>query len=404
MICNAQNIKELETELSYFKSNEKYGDKIKLARSLQKMDPFNKKAINYICCYYNDREIDSINFFFENLAEKFPNHPEPFLLRSEFVPVQSRVENYTLKKVEYLLEAKKIAPFNIDVNYSLSVIYYKDFILPYEKPKYDIFPEIKFENDSIFGKITDSINKINVKSSFQNAAELAMESFKILWDVSKSHRNVIYYPMRQLACFLNFDLPNKYILENNTNQYYPSNQFMNLPTNWECDLTIDYLFDAEDSMETSSWLTLQLENLNEPNLYKKNSYLNEIIYRFTWLRSFDHPITVRIEKIDDKYNLYWAIGKGSGGYKPKGLKRKGKRKISPNDWQMFESLLHKANYKDLPNKEYVLMTDGATWTLEHKESDLFEAKNTNNPSVEFESLCLFLVKLAKINIKADEID
>ncbi|UOK41622.1 MULTISPECIES: hypothetical protein [Flavobacterium] len=400
-ICYSQNIKQLETELRYWKSGEEYGDKIKLARSLQKIDPFNEIAINYICDYYHDRQIDSVNIFFENLATKFPNQPEPFLLRSEFLHSQSGVENYTSKKVEYLLKAKEIDPSNFFANYWLSETYYQDFILPFKKPKYDLFSEV--ENDSIFDTKIDSLKKIKPKSFFPNSAELALQSFKNLWDISDVHKNVIYYPMKQLACFLNVELPTKYMFEKNTNQYFPTNQFMNLTTDWECDITIDYLFEAEKSQATGSWLTDQLINLDEPKLYSMNSNINAIIYRFTWLRSFDHPISVRIEKIDEKYNLYWAIGKGSGGYEPKGLKSKGKRKITSNEWQTFESLLNKTNYKNLPNEEYVLMTDGATWTLEHSESDIFDAKNTNSPNKEFESLCLYLIKLAKIKIKTERI-
>ena len=402
-VCYSQNIKQLETELRYWKSDEKYGDKIKIARTLQKIDPFNDTAINYICQYYQDREIDSVNYFFENLIKNFPNQPEPFLLRSEYIYFQSPIENYTLKKVEYLLMTKKIDPSNISANYLLAETYYKDFILPYEKLKYDSFSESEFVNDSIFSKKIDSIRKIKPKSSFPNAAELALQSFKDLWDISNSHRNIIYYPMKQLACFLNIELPNKFVLEKKVDQFYPTNQFMNLSTDWECDLTIDYLFEAECSKRDGDWLTEQLKSLNEPDLYNTNYKPNSTIYRFTWLRSFHDPISIRIEKINDKYNLYWAIGKGTGGYKVKGFKRKEKRKISSKEWQDFELLLNKANYKNLAYEEYVSITDGATWTLEHKESDLFEAKKTNNPSKEFESLCLYLIKLANIKIKKDEI-
>lgn len=403
IVCHSQNIKQLETELRYFKSGEKYGDKIKLARTLQKIDPFNDIAIDYICDYYEDRQIDSVNYFFENLTKNFPNKPEPFLLRSEYLYSQKGVENYTLKKVEYLLKAKKIDPSNIIANYSLAETFYKDFLLPFEKPNYDLFTEVKFENDSIFNPKADSLSKIKPKSSFPNSAELALQSFKDLWDISNSYRNVIYYPMKQLACFLNVELPTKYVLQSNPNRYYPTNQFMNLSTDWECDTTINYLYQAERSEGDGNWLTKQLKSLNEPNLYKMNSKPNSIIYRFTWLRSFHHPISVRIEKIDEKYNLHWAIGKGAGGYEPKGLKERGQRKISAKEWQDFESLLSNANYENLPNKVYVLMSDGATWTLEHKESDIFEVNNTNDPSKDFKSVCLYLLKLTNIKIKEDEI-
>ena len=70
----------------------------------------------------------------------------------------------------------------------------------------------------------------------------------------------------------------------------------------------------ESGKGTAEWLQTQLKDLNEDCLYNKELKQNSIIYRFTWLRSFHHPIAIRIEKTENEIMLYWKVGKGAGGY------------------------------------------------------------------------------------------
>ena len=100
-----QTIQELEYDLSWYHSSEKYGDKIEKAKKLQEIDPFNFRAIEYICRYYNDRKIDSVSIFFEKLIAKFPENNEPYILRSEllFLELDFRErDEYNRRKEEYL--------------------------------------------------------------------------------------------------------------------------------------------------------------------------------------------------------------------------------------------------------------------------------------------------------------
>src|SRR5690554_6466120 len=108
-----QTIQELEYDLSYYNSSEKYGDKIETAKKLQNLDPFNYRATEYICRYYNDRKIDSVSIYFDNLITNFPKNTEPYLLRSEllFLELDFREKDeYNRHKVQYLKKGLDINP------------------------------------------------------------------------------------------------------------------------------------------------------------------------------------------------------------------------------------------------------------------------------------------------------
>ena len=101
--------------------------------------------------------------------------------------------------------------------------------------------------------------------------------------------------------------------------------------------------------------------------------------------------------------LYWKVGKGGGGYKPQGLQQSGKKKLSLKEWIEFERLIKESNFDTLPNKIYIPMLDGATWTLERKSFESFKAHESNEPSEKIKVACLYLLNLTNIKIKEDEI-
>lgn len=102
--------------------------------------------------------------------------------------------------------------------------------------------------------------------------------------------------------------------------------------------------------------------------------------------------------------LFWKVGKGAGGVTrpPKGLKKSGKKKLSLKKWMKFESLTNNSSFDNLPNEKYTPMFDGATWTLERKKPDSFKAHDTNSPSKEFSTACLYLINLANIKMKKED--
>ncbi len=398
-----QTIQKLEYELSWFHDFEKYGDKIETAKKLQKLDPFNFRATEYICRYYYERKIDSVSIYFDNLIARFPKNTEPYLLRSElfYFELDFRDKHeYNTQKVKYLKQGLVINPKEPLIIFKLAEVYYMDFIFPLEKEKKW---GIGFDLGNELIDSTLAVKKSPVKvSTFEHAADSSLKYFYLVWDLEKDKREVIYYPIRQLECFLKktFNSPIPKETERNFEQcYFPLYYFSNLSANWECNFTTNYLSEIESGKRTAERLEAQLVDLKENCLFNNVTNQNSIIYRFTWLRSFHHPIAIRIERFENELMLYWKVGKGAGDYEPLGLKKSGKKKLSLNDWIEFEKLINKSNFESLPNEKYIPMTDGASWTLERKSSDSYKAHHSNYPSKEIKEACLFLLSLTKIKIK-----
>ncbi len=401
-----QTIRKLEYDLSWYEFPEKYGDKIEKAKKLQEIDPFNYIATKYICNYYHDRNIDSVSIYFDNLISKFPKNTEPYLLRSELLFLEvdyNNKEEYNRLKIKYLKKGLDINPKDPLIIFMLAETYYKDFIYPLEKEKNWGF-STKFEDDRVDSALVSPEKPIK-KSTFETSADSSLKYFYQLWELRKDKREIIYYPIRQLECFLQQieKTPIPKDTERNFNQcYFPLSYFANLSDNWECDFTTDYLSEIEFVKSTAEWLEIQLSDIKEDCLYNYETKPNTTIYRFTWLRSFDNPIAIRIEKFENKIMLYWKVGKGDGGYEPKGLKKSGRKKLNSNEWIEFEKLVKESNFDSLPNNIYMPLVDGSTWTLERKTSESFKAHNTDWPSKEIKKACLYLLDLTKIKVKDED--
>jgi len=401
-----QTIQELEYDLSWYHRSEKYGDKIETAKKLQKLDPFNYRAIEYICRYYYDRKIDSVSIYFDNLIEKYPNNIEPYLLRTELLWSEydfRQRDIYNSQKIKYLNRALQINDSETLVIFKLAETYYKDFIYPLEKEKnwgFD-FDFSDFIDTTLIRK-----DKIIKQSTFKHSADSALKYFNKLWNLSIDEREIIYYPIRQLECYLNI-LENSEIPKNTDSSFnqcfFPPWYFANLSENWQCDNTVDYLFEMKSAKGTAGGLTMRLIDLQENCLFNRELEENKTIYRFTWLRTFHNPLAIRIENINNETMLYWKIGKGAAGYELKGLKKSGKRKLNANIWNAFLELVEKSDFDNLANKKYMPMCDGATWTLERKTINGFKAHNSNIPSSEIKKTCLFLLNLTNIKVKEDDI-
>lgn len=406
-----QTVKELEEELSWLDIDEEYGERIAIARKLLELDTFNYKAINYICNYYKDRKIDSISLFFDSLITKYPNNVEPYLLRSELLYFEiddyTQRDKYNRQKVNFLKKALQINTSEKRVISALSEVYYGDFIFPtriYSFEKQSFFIK-RDENGDVIEKSPQTDEKEVKESIFEHSADSALFYFYKLWDLDKYKRELIYFPIRQLECYLNVtESPIRENLFYNTDYcYFSPCYFANLKTDWECDMTFDYLYEIDKSQWSAGWISTQLAALDEPCLYGQKVAANDSIYRFTWLRTFHNPIAIRIEKIKNATFIYWTVGKGSGGYEPKGIEKSGKRKVKENDWRTFINLTEELNMEKWPNSVYVPIMDGAYWILEQKTDVNFKAIKTKRGGGCFRECCLFLLKLTNIKVKVEDI-
>ena len=404
-----QTIENLEYDLSWFYASEKYGDRIDKARQLQKIDPLNEVAADYICRYYYDREIDSVSIFLDNLTSTYPNRTEMYMLRFKLIGFENRnltFSEQTFRKVNHLQKALQLDSTNKTVLYNLAKTFYNDFLYPIEKKKH--YESVYDFDLSAFGiNSNDTSRKIEVKiSAFEHSADSALKYYYYLWLFDVDQRDVIFFPIRQLECYLNkqtTSLISENLPHTINNCYFPTWYFANLSENWEKDY-FNYLYELESSKETAEWFSMQLSDLKEPCLYNQNIVGDFESFRFLWLRTFSNPISIRIEKKQNNISLYWKVGKGAGGYAPKGIRKQGKRILKQSDWNEFINLISLTNFDSLPNEHlFFPVCDGASWTIERKLSASFKAHHTINPNKEFRECCLFLLKRSNIKVKKDDI-
>lgn len=98
--------------------------------------------------------------------------------------------------------------------------------------------------------------------------------------------------------------------------------------------------------------------------------------------------------------IYWKVGKGAGGYAPKGLKKSGKKKLSIEKWNQFEAMINASDFHDKYKPE-IPSSDGASWILEKKTKSTFKAYNSSLPSLEVSEACMFLLDLTRLKVKQE---
>lgn len=161
------------------------------------------------------------------------------------------------------------------------------------------------------------------------------------------------------------------------------------------------------------WYSRQLDALDEPVLY--NSKTIKEAYRFTYLRSYDEPLAVRIENENGQVYLYTKLTDGKGGEDPGGLIIHTKKMLSMEQWDHFCSLVEKINYwkmeakeKDvLPKKEkgvietVLIKSGGAHWILEGVRRGRYHFVDRWSPDQKnvFRQCCEYLLELSNLKLK-----
>ena len=122
----------------------------------------------------------------------------------------------------------------------------------------------------------------------------------------------------------------------------------------------------------ASWYSSELNNFEEPSIYKQKSDVTKEVYRFTWLRSFDNPISIRIEIHDqDNATLYAKraifvfgdksikINKAIFRFDLGRIKIKKRKRISGNRLRYCLEIINDNKFWSLPKYDRLLFLDGA---------------------------------------------
>jgi hypothetical protein len=146
------------------------------------------------------------------------------------------------------------------------------------------------------------------------------------------------------------------------------------------------------------WYSKILFALHEPILY---NYGGEgEIYRFTWLRTFHNPITVRAERLNNNIKLTAKVSSGAGGYEPGKISINKTILIDENKWNEIKAKFSDLNFWTLPVESDFRGTDGSEWILESSTKDKYHFATRWSPEQNgaYGKCCLFLLKLSGIDV------
>lgn len=165
---------------------------------------------------------------------------------------------------------------------------------------------------------------------------------------------------------------------------------------------------AEDQF-TAKRYAGYLQAMGEPSLWAMSGNRHSQVYRFLWLRTFHHPIAVRVTI--DASNSGIVVTKvldGQGGYKPGKLLSQAERKVGAQEVQGFLSVLDRQKFWTMPTLEpssHGGGNDGARWITEGAKDGQYHVTDRWSPqSADAQSIGIeFLVNLAKLKLGGDEL-
>ncbi len=111
----------------------------------------------------------------------------------------------------------------------------------------------------------------------------------------------------------------------------------------------------------NSWFSGQLEAMSEPVL---KPAAGTRTYRFTWLRTFNHPVAVRIVISNGHCMLYATELDGAGGYAPGKVYRRKVAAIDAGICARVEASIQAGGFWSLPPRGQTLGEDGSEWVVE----------------------------------------
>jgi hypothetical protein len=160
----------------------------------------------------------------------------------------------------------------------------------------------------------------------------------------------------------------------------------------------------------ADWYSKQLKALHEPSLWQSSKAKKTQTYRFLWLRTFHHPIAIRLDvEADGSSLLTTKINSGRGGYEPGRLIRNSTRKLSKERTEWFLARIEELQFWSLPTKEAdepnVINLDGAEWILEGTKNGDYHLVNRWSPdkgAVHALGI-IMLIDLAKLKLHYQEV-
>lgn len=155
------------------------------------------------------------------------------------------------------------------------------------------------------------------------------------------------------------------------------------------------------------WYSLQLRALEEPSLFRLADIPASESYRFLWLRTFNHPISIRIDlKPDGTGILTTKIANGAGGYSPGALIENSSRTLKAEEVRAFLFRVERVGFWKARNPVNDQRgTDGSQWVIEGVKKGKYHVVDRWSPSggVAHDLGLMLAFDLAKVDVPENEI-
>lgn len=118
----------------------------------------------------------------------------------------------------------------------------------------------------------------------------------------------------------------------------------------------------------ADWFGGELRAFDEPSLYAASldPHARKGSVRFLWVRSFDDPIVVRVDRLADG-SAHLTAQQRARGRRPESQTRRVTRRLTSDEVLQLDALLTRVALPALPAKECPRGTDGARWIVESAE-------------------------------------
>jgi hypothetical protein len=168
--------------------------------------------------------------------------------------------------------------------------------------------------------------------------------------------------------------------------------------------------DAQADKSQREWYSKFLTALHEPSFWQSSKTQKVQSYRFLWLRSFHHPISVRLDAQPDGTALLTTkITSGQGGYEPGHIIEDRKQKLTKQQTDWFLDRIEELKFWTLPTSPpkdpNVVTVDGAQWVLEGIKDGHYHVVDRWSPDKsEVHTLgIIMLIDLAKLKLLYEEV-
>jgi hypothetical protein len=153
------------------------------------------------------------------------------------------------------------------------------------------------------------------------------------------------------------------------------------------------------------WYSSYLRAMHEPSLSDASKDTSLVAYRFLWLRTFHHPIAIRVSiRPDGTASLTGKVTSGAGGYEAGAMTWDESFELSKAQVDVLSNLLKRAGFWTLPTGDSRSGLDGAEWIMEGVQNGAYHVVDRWSPEKsDYANMCLYLVNLSKIQLKANEI-